>query len=293
MRTRKMVADVIENQVAKLLLENSKYTAKELKHKVEKAINGKYKFTDKTYLNVKHRLQKRMSDKPEDELWSIGACLKYDIPSDIIPILIKQYNKEPFTVRVARWVAIIQSIASTRECIKRIYSGYLMDAFVFEVAKQYAEKERISEILEKPFPNTLDLDKIYFTGNEPFLIDGLISAFSSNEQKQAERDLKNFKPWTRELLKSMLGELTQEQANLFNEWWRLTTIEIKIKPSRASQAEKQLLANHSELQPLVDAYWKWCSADDTLGPLIKDLETKGAELREKVKVYIPEFLHLL
>ena len=187
MRTRKKVADVIENQVAKLLLENKKYTAKELRHKVEKAIYGKYRFTERTYSNIKKKMLQSLIDKPEDELWSLGACLKYHIPTDIIPLLMEWHDIEPFTVRIARWAAIIHPIATTKQTLQRMYPGNLLTAFVFHVARQYAERERIAEIMKRPFPDTLELDRLYFIINEPHLIDGFVSTFFPDAKKDAER----------------------------------------------------------------------------------------------------------
>ena len=109
MRVKKRTASIIEGHVAQLLIENRYYTARELKKKVEKSLKGKYRFTDRTYLNIKRKLLADFSEDPKDTPWSIGACVRYDIPADVIPLLaqVKSHIKsdETLTVRTAQWIA--------------------------------------------------------------------------------------------------------------------------------------------------------------------------------------------
>jgi hypothetical protein len=96
MRTKKKVTEAVEKRVAALLVQDREYTAKELKREVEKSLkkDGKnYKFTERTYNNIKNRILPNISsNNPLDKEWSLGACEEYRIPNSLVPLLI-EYSK--------------------------------------------------------------------------------------------------------------------------------------------------------------------------------------------------------
>lgn len=148
MRVKQKVTEVVEKKVAAFLLKDPEYTAKNLKREVEKALreDGKtYKFTERTYNNIKNRILPNITkDNPLDQKWSIGACEKNNIPDDMIPLLMEQMKvfrrfdelkkqlphlsyaelealpseqtegyfelERPLTVRAARWMARLKPL---------------------------------------------------------------------------------------------------------------------------------------------------------------------------------------
>ena len=111
-RVKMIVNRVVESEIARFLLENPDYTAVELKRKVERSLKQKgfnYKFTDRTYLNKKKEFAPNINkENPLDKPWTVGACIKYDISPDVIPVLIKIMQvvvAGHITIRQARWFA--------------------------------------------------------------------------------------------------------------------------------------------------------------------------------------------
>ena len=106
-RVKMIVNRVVESEIARFLLENPDYTAVELKRKVERSLKQKgfnYKFTDRTYLNKKKEFALNIDkENPLDKSWTVGACIKYDISPDVIPVLIKIMQ-----VVVAGYITIIK-----------------------------------------------------------------------------------------------------------------------------------------------------------------------------------------
>jgi len=91
-RKKIMVNEVVKKAVANFLVDNPDPTARELKKAVEKSLNDKgynYKFTERTYLNLKKELGPNASPTAIDAPWTIGVSVKADIPADIIPKLIE------------------------------------------------------------------------------------------------------------------------------------------------------------------------------------------------------------
>lgn len=198
-RVKKSVNTLVESEVAHCLLENPDYTATELKRRVEKSLKRKgynYKFTGRTYLNIKKRLLPNLNpDNPLDQPWSIGACLKYAIPSEFIPLLVtvktlyasrnKRFAEDReqirliLTIRKARWFSRLypafQPIAE-----KKYPDGKLPHlGFMMIISDQYAEKERVAELMGRD-PDTTELDTLYF-GENPDINEGYLSTFFSPE----------------------------------------------------------------------------------------------------------------
>ena len=111
-------------------------------------------------------------NSPLDNPWSIGACLKYDIPGDMIPCLVKVKQifegtniKFPpsfsLTIRLARWFSrLFPSIEKLIQAKKPDCSEMKNLGYHFLIAEQYAGLERLSAQLGRDCPDTSDLDII-------------------------------------------------------------------------------------------------------------------------------------
>ncbi|MFC1869869.1 hypothetical protein ACFLYE_01195 [Chloroflexota bacterium] len=209
---------------------------------------------------------------PLDTPWTIGACEKYNISGDMIPRLlelkrieasrpvdIRELEKEfpcfSLTIRVARWFSRLYSLvdklmdAQQPEApeLLRLGSHYI-------IAEQYAEAERLSEVKGKDCPDTSELD---ITTQELNIMEGFFNTFCPESQKKARQALDNFTPLPQEWLESVLGKLTKEQADLFNEWLHICCI-VQVHPRQGSQSQKKLFKEHPELIPLTETWLKWC-----------------------------------
>jgi len=115
--------------------------------------------------------------------WCIGACAYYNIPTDMIPVLVKiqklkaEYGNEEemskvLTLREARWIARLYHMA--KPLISKLpdveENGLLWLDFI---ASSYVQRERVSEQMNEQYPNTTDLDRLYFY-SEDFLNDDVL-----------------------------------------------------------------------------------------------------------------------
>jgi hypothetical protein len=137
MKTKKnRVPNIIENRVAELLRTDRNLSAASLKRTIETQLKkeGKaYNFTERTYSTMKRKMiANAQIDNPLDEQWSIADCEKYNIPDDMIPIILERrkilggaygiinypgpcdphdddgwidIEEHPMTIRVARWMS--------------------------------------------------------------------------------------------------------------------------------------------------------------------------------------------
>jgi hypothetical protein len=107
----------------------------------------------------------------EEQPWSIGTCLKYGIPSDIIPVLIRLqewvYSNEdlPFgtlSIRKAKWYALLFPVLAPmlKTTDVKPYEQLLKLVIVIE---QYDQREQIAELMSKEYADTSDLDDSNFT----------------------------------------------------------------------------------------------------------------------------------
>ncbi len=119
-----------------------------------------------------------------DQPWSIGACAQYSIPADIIPVLMKmKKNRAPedkgdlgeITIREARWLARLFPAAESlvnKTFIDEDGQLWLLSLIV----SCYAERERVSEQMNEQYPDTSELDKLYF-GNDGLSSDDALAAW--------------------------------------------------------------------------------------------------------------------
>jgi len=125
--------------------------------------------------------QPREVEKP----WSIGACSYYNIPHNMIPVLIKiqklkaEYDDNEdvstvLTVREAQWIAMLYHVAEplVRELPDASESALLWLDFI---ASSYVQRERVSEQMNEQYPDTTDLDRLYFYSDDFLNDDVLIS----------------------------------------------------------------------------------------------------------------------
>jgi len=117
--------------------------------------------------------------------WCIGACTYYNIPTDVIPVLIKiqklkaEYGNEEemskvLTLREARWIARLYHVA--KPLISELPDVEENDILWLDfIASSYVQRERVSEQMNEQYPDTTDLDKLYFYSEDLLNDDVLIS----------------------------------------------------------------------------------------------------------------------
>ena len=157
--------------------------------------------------------QPREIEKP----WSIGACSYYNIPHDMVPLLIKMQKlmaengddkdvPKVLTIREARWMARLYPVAEPliRDLPNAEENGLLWLDFI---ASSYVKRERVSEQMNEQYPDTADLDRLYFYSDDFLNDDVLISwwdallpdrkqaIIDTLEEQRAEthRDIERFK----------------------------------------------------------------------------------------------------
>jgi len=116
--------------------------------------------------------------------WSIGACAQYNIPHGMIPILIKiqklkavedeEGSLGEITIREARWIARLYPAAEP-VISELTFSNDRQLLWLLFIASSYAQRERVSEQINEQYPNTSDLDILYFAGEDFLSDDALVS----------------------------------------------------------------------------------------------------------------------
>lgn len=117
--------------------------------------------------------------------WSIGACAHYGISPDIISILIRlqklkaasdeEGSPGKITIREARWVARLYPAAEP--VIDRLFKNEEGSLWWLSlIVNGYVQRERVSEQMNEQYPNTSDLDRLYFA-SEDFLSDEALEAW--------------------------------------------------------------------------------------------------------------------
>ena len=168
--------------------------AARLKEMIEKL--GYEPPTDETLVKMISKArnkQPREIEKP----WSIGACSYYNIPHDMVPLLIKmqklmaEYGDDKdvprvLTIREARWMARLYRVAEPliRDLPDAEENGLLWLDFI---ASSYVKRERVSEQMNEQYPDTADLDRLYFHSDDFLSDDVLISWWDTllPDRKQA------------------------------------------------------------------------------------------------------------
>ena len=162
--------------------------------------------------------------------WSIGACAHYNIPPDIIPILImlqrlkadsdEEKSLGKITIREARWVA--QLYPAAEPVINKIFTNEEEELWWLSViVNGYVQRERVSEQMNEQYPNTSDLDRLYFA-NEDFLSDDALEGWWGTlppEYQQAIFDaIEQERPILHEDIKRHIGRaLSDEETKMIND----------------------------------------------------------------------------
>ena len=112
---------------------------------------------------IKH-IRKNLPITPLDIPWRIGHCLKYGIPGDVIPSLIRIREKigDRLTIRRARWMGLLYPAV-----IQLATEEYPIDSPWFEqrlsfIGREYAIREQFCEAMEYN-TDTSDFDTLFFT----------------------------------------------------------------------------------------------------------------------------------
>jgi hypothetical protein len=110
-----------------------------------------------------------------DQPWSIGANAQYNIPPDINPVLIRiqrfrtttqrKSGLEELTIREARWFARLYPVA------ERVVNNALIDDYgrfwlLSLIVSCYVQRERVSEQMNEQYPDTSDLDRLFFANED-------------------------------------------------------------------------------------------------------------------------------
>ncbi len=165
-----------------------------------------------------------------DQPWSIGACTQYNIPPDIISVLIRlqklkaSRDKEgllgEITIREAQWVTRLYPVAEP--LINKAFGereGRLR--LLSLIVSCYVQKERVSEQMNEQYPNTSELDRIYFA-NEDILnntsIEGWWNTFPRELQQSVADSLEVRRVSAIEELEETRGRpLSDEEVKMIND----------------------------------------------------------------------------
>jgi hypothetical protein len=134
-----------------------------------------------------------------DQPWSIGACAQYNIPPDITPVLIRiQKSRAPdqktdalreITIREAQWFTRLYPVAEP-VVDKTFIDDYGRLWLLSLIVSCYAQRERVSEQMNEQYPNTSDLDKLYFA-NDDFLSDDSLVAWWGTFPRKYQQAIAN------------------------------------------------------------------------------------------------------
>ena len=251
---------------------------------------------------VREKIEVQLSEPGElDREWNIGACacVKYGlpIPSDMVPLLLEINEKEkkptmveipnfvprheepgrPLTLRLARWIVYLYPIAKKSrpifEYIRQdcelgleIADSPQFKGIVGIMAEMYAKREQIAEIMHQPFFDTSDLDLAFSANGEFDVIKLWFKTFQPEQYKKDKEAVNTFQPLRRDILISILGipEITQGQVDIFNQWLQNQLLS-QIEPHQALVADKKLLDQHPEIQPIIDSWFKWIEQNEKGG----------------------------
>jgi hypothetical protein len=162
--------------------------------------------------------------------WSIGACAQYNIQPDIIPILIKIQKLKAveneagslgeITIREARWIARLYPVAEQLINKLDFYDDRRLLWLLF-IASSYVQRERVSEQINEQYPNTSDLDRLYFAGEDFLSDDALVSWWNAipPEYQQTILDaIEEERTITHEDIKRYKGRpLSSEETKMIND----------------------------------------------------------------------------
>ena len=112
-----------------------------------------------------------------DRPWSIGASREYGIQAEAISTLLQlqQLISRTLTIREAQWASRLFPVAD--RILKKALVGDEGRLWLFLVIIDvYVERERVALQMKEPYPDTADLDKLFFM-NEDLLSETSLSAW--------------------------------------------------------------------------------------------------------------------
>jgi hypothetical protein len=191
----------------------------------------------KTIARVYSKLNKAASEGlPLDEPWSVGCCIKCDIPANIIPAIILIQKKRikiqnPLTIREARWIATLSPVLNPILQTNNNTNQTLGNEDIFlQIACSYARAEQISELAGDSYPNTSNLDNLYLIKEDisfEALMDGFVNTTSLKKDRDESVMFLKHHPFTAEDMEPMMGKLSQNEIDLINEYF-LTSASSKV-----------------------------------------------------------------
>ncbi|MFC1984726.1 hypothetical protein ACFLU0_01785 [Chloroflexota bacterium] len=103
--------------------------------------------------------RRRIGDTPINALdkpWSLGAALEYNMPPEMVPLLMQIQNslKGILTIREVRWMIYVYQIPQVRMDMESLNEEILSDC-----ASPYVAREQVCEMMNLPL-DTSDIDAI-------------------------------------------------------------------------------------------------------------------------------------
>jgi hypothetical protein len=165
-----------------------------------------------------------------DRPWSIGACTQYNIPPDIIPILIslqklkasdgKEGMSGKVTIREAKWVTRLYPVAEP--VINKAFTNNDGRLWLLSlIVSSYVQRERVSEQMNEQYPDTSDLDRLYFASDNLLSDDSLAAWWGTFPPKYQQAVADVLEPYHQRAFKEFEqangGPLTDEEIKLIDQ----------------------------------------------------------------------------
>lgn len=193
----------------------------------------------KTIARVYSKLKKAASEGlPLDEPWSVGCCIKFDIPANIVPAIISLQKKrikiqKPLTIREARWISTLSPalnpILQNNNNPDRTLGN---EDILLQIACYYARAEQISELTGDSYPNTSNLDDLYLIKEDisfEALMDGFVNTTSLKKGRDESVTFLKHHPFTAEDMEPIMGKLNQREIDLINEYFLTSASSYAVK----------------------------------------------------------------
>jgi hypothetical protein len=222
----------ISNEIRKLIISQAIHDSKNMPRRalavrlqdlIEKM--GEISPTEETLMRM---ISEARNQQPSelDQPWSIGVCEKYNIPPDIIPVLVKELQfraktlQQVPTIREARWFARLYQVVEALTRKQFPYDPEMRLRFLPLIASCYVERELVSELMNEQCPDTSEFDRILFV-NEDLSSDALAEVWWRMRSEQEQRAIVEILEQRRtsiinELGKSLGHHLTAAEAGLVN-----------------------------------------------------------------------------
>jgi hypothetical protein len=249
---------LIEDWVTGIYLEDKKVSAKKALEIVNaRLVSKKHRpislSTVSAFLTKLHqKTEKGELESPLDTPWSIGSCMEYGIPAQMIPVLNviqKSRQTKAITIREARWFSTLhpmigfltqtqlhtagevllslgwthfperrKELESSKEKPLKIDEGNLRLSWLMFTGRHYAMREQINWIRnpKAAFNETYDLDQIFANPDLSIeqILDIVMNNISTSEDKtRLFQFISNFKNLKPVQLEYFFGKLTPEEVN--------------------------------------------------------------------------------